>query len=343
MTNKKRTRSGEQQPAGVAKRGLATWQAWAIGALILVTLIGGGLLLWNYNGGQQAQPGQTAAAYPASGAGAPPAAPPTPTSTPALPPPTATPLTAAANVDSPLSPPTPAILQRYTYRVINTLPHDPNAFTQGLVYADDIFYEGTGRNGQSSLRKVEPTTGAVFQQHNLDEQYFGEGIALFGDKIYQLTWQSNTGFIYDKATFAELSRFAYPTEGWGITDNGSELIMSDGTATLYFWDPETLQETRRLEVLYQGEPLVRLNELEYFDDAIWANVWQTDAVVRIDPTTGVVNGLVDLRGLLDYAPAFTTPVDVLNGIAYDETTGRLFVTGKLWPAVFEIELVEVTQ
>jgi glutamine cyclotransferase len=251
---------------------------------------------------------------------------------------------AAADQASPLpAPPTPATLRRYTYRVVNVLPHDPNAFTQGLVYADGIFYEGTGRNGQSWLRKVEPTTGAVLQQHDLEEQYFGEGIALFGDKIYQLTWQSNTGFVYDKESFAELSRFAYPTEGWGLTDNGSELIMSDGTATLYFWEPETLQETRRLDVTYQGEPLVRLNELEYFDDAIWANVWQSDAIVRIDPATGVVDGLVDLRGLLNYGPALTAPVDVLNGIAYDEATGRLFVTGKLWPAVFEIEVIEVTQ
>jgi glutamine cyclotransferase len=266
------------------------------------------------------------------------ATPPAPTSTVAPTP------AAAADQANPLpAPPTPATLRRYTYRVVNVLPHDPNAFTQGLVYADGIFYEGTGRNGQSWLRKVEPATGAVLQQHDLEEQYFGEGIALFGDKIYQLTWQSNTGFVYDKESFAELSRFAYPTEGWGLTDNGSELIMSDGTATLYFWEPETLQETRRLDVTYQGEPLVRLNELEYFDDAIWANVWQSDAIVRIDPATGVVDGLVDLRGLLNYGPALTAPVDVLNGIAYDEATGRLFVTGKLWPAVFEIEVIEVTQ
>jgi len=269
----------------------------------------------------------------------------TATATPPAPTPTVAPTPeAAADQVSPLpAPPTPATLRRYTYRVVNVLPHDPNAFTQGLVYADGIFYEGTGRNGQSWLRKVEPATGAVLQQHDLEEQYFGEGIALFGDKVYQLTWQSNTGFVYDKESFQELSRFAYPTEGWGLTDNASELIMSDGTATLYFWDPETLQETRRLAVTYQGEPLVRLNELEYFDDAIWANVWQTDAIVRIDPATGVVDGLVDLRGLLNYGPALTAPVDVLNGIAYDEATGRLFVTGKLWPAVFEIELVEIAQ
>ena len=306
-----------------------------IGLIVLALVIALAIALPQWTGGSATltPPAASSTAYPAP--------PPTRALTPTpLPSPTAAPVAQ----DSPLqAPDAPAALQRFTYRVVNVLPHDPNAFTQGLVYADGIFYEGTGRNGQSSLRKVEPVTGAVLQQHDLEEEYFGEGIALFEDKIYQLTWQSNTGFIYDKETFTELSRFAYPTEGWGITDNGSELIMSDGSANLYFWNPETLQETRRLEVLYQGEPLVRLNELEYFDDAIWANVWQTDAVVRIDPTTGVVNGVVDLRGLLNAAPPFTTPVDVLNGIAYDEATGRLFVTGKLWPAVFEIELVEVTQ
>ncbi len=309
-------------------------------ALIIVVVLAVTFPQWT-GGSATPAPGATTS-YPAPGADASPTAtpPPTPTAT-ALP--TPPPASTVAAQESPLpAPPAPAALQRYTYRVVNVLPHDPNAFTQGLVYADGIFYEGTGRNGQSWLRKVEPATGEVLQQHDLEEQYFGEGIALF-DKIYQLTWQSNTGFIYDKESFAELSRFAYPTEGWGITDNGSELIMSDGTATLYFWNPETLQETRRLDVTYQGEPLVRLNELEYFDDAIWANVWQTDAIVRIDPATGVVNGLVDLRGLLSYGPALTAPADVLNGIAYDEATGRLFVTGKLWPAVFEIELVEVTQ
>lgn len=310
-----------------------------IGLVILILVVTSAIMLPQWRGA--ATPAAPVTSYPA------PMATSASTPTPAAPTPTAAPATAtvgAVSQASPLAAPTaPAALQRYTYRVVNTLPHDPNAFTQGLVYADDIFYEGTGRNGQSSLRKVDPATGAVLQQHDLAEEYFGEGIVLFTDKIFQLTWQSNTGFVYDKETFTELSRFAYPTEGWGITHNGSELIMSDGSANLYFWDPETLQETRRLEVIYQGEPLVRLNELEYFDDAIWANVWQTDAVVRIDPATGVVNGVVDLRGLLNYAPAVTTPVDVLNGIAYDEVTGRLFVTGKLWPAVFEIELVEVTQ
>ena len=259
-------------------------------------------------------------------------------------PPAQSPADAAAPAaeESPLTTPAAAgaAVQRYAYRVVNVLPHDPAAFTQGLVYADDIFYEGTGRYGQSSLRKVDPASGTVLQQHDLAEEYFGEGIVLFGDKIYQLTWKSNTGFIYDKDSFEELGTFNYPTEGWGFTHNGSELIMSDGTANLYFWDPETLTETRRIEVTYQGQPLLRLNELEYFDDAIWANVWQTDAVVRIDPQTGVVTGVVDLRGLLNAAPPSATPVDVLNGIAYDSSTGRLFVTGKLWPAVFEIELVE---
>ena len=230
--------------------------------------------------------------------------------------------------------------KRYGYEVVATYPHDPAAFTQGLVYLDDIFYEGTGRYGQSSLRKVDPTTGSVLQQHDLAEEFFGEGIAVVGDTIYQLTWQNGTGFLYDKESFAERQRFSYTTEGWGLTFDGQHLIMSDGSATLYFLDPSTLNEVRRVDVTVAGEPVMRLNELEYIDGRVLANIWQTDYIVQIDPANGVVDGVIDLTGLLAQAPPTQSAVDVLNGIAYDSATQRLFVTGKLWPYVFEIRLIE---
>jgi glutaminyl-peptide cyclotransferase len=229
----------------------------------------------------------------------------------------------------------------YTYRVVNTYPHDPNAFTQGLIYTDAVFYEGTGRNGQSTVRRVDPETGKVEQSHPLDTQYFGEGITLFGDKIYQLTWQSGVGFIYDKATLKPVGTFPYSTEGWGITHDGQRLIVSDGTANLQFWDPETLQQTGGVVVTLFGLPVSQLNELEYIDGQVFANIWQTNTILRINPADGQVTGVIDLTGLLDYATPAATPPDVLNGIAYDPATGRLFVTGKLWPAIFEIQLVEV--
>lgn len=228
----------------------------------------------------------------------------------------------------------------YDYTVINTYPHDPNAFTQGLVYLDGIFYEGTGLYGRSSLRKVALDTGQVLQQHDLDETFFGEGIAVLGDEIYQLTWQNGVGFIYDRETFAEKRRFSYTTEGWGLTHDGEHLIMSDGTPIIYFRDPATLEEVRRITVTVSGEPVMRLNELEYIDGKILANVWQTDYMLRIDPATGVVDGIYDFTGLLAQAPpsTSTTAPDVLNGVAYDRENDRFFVTGKLWPALFEVEL-----
>lgn len=232
---------------------------------------------------------------------------------------------------------TPAI-PRYTYEVINSYPHDPNAFTQGLVYEDGIFYEGTGLYGQSSLRRVDAASGEVQQMISLDEQYFGEGIVTWEDRIIQITWRENKGFVYDKSSFTLLQEFSYPTEGWGITHDGEKLIMSDGTATLTFWDPETLTEIGRLDVRDDRGPVVRLNELEYVAGEVWANIWQTDFIARIDLTTGQVVGWIDLSGLLDTA-VITQPVDVLNGIAYDTATDRLFVTGKLWPQVYEIALM----
>ena len=227
----------------------------------------------------------------------------------------------------------------YRYRVVHTYPHDPAAFTQGLVFEDGLLYEGTGLYGQSSLRRVELETGKVLQRRELPAEYFGEGITVFGDRIIQLTWQSNLGFVYDKETFELLKEFSYPTEGWGITHDGTRLIMSDGTATLRFLDPETLQEIGRIDVSDDAGSVARLNELEYVQGEIYANVWQTDRIARISPQTGRVVGWIDLQGLLS-AEDRARPVDVLNGIAYDAENDRLFVTGKWWPRLFEIDLVK---
>ena len=225
----------------------------------------------------------------------------------------------------------------YTYKVVTSYPHDRTAFTQGLVFEDSFLYEGTGIRGQSGLRKVELESGNTLQKRTLPAQFFGEGVTIFGNTILQLTWQSGVGFVYDINTFQLLHTFNYSTEGWGLTHDGKQLIMSNGSAILYFLDPETFQEIKRLEVYSRDGPVTGLNELEYIQGEIYANVWQTDYIVRIEPKTGQVTGWIDLAGLLrpedrDY------PVDVLNGIAYDQKNDRLFVTGKLWPKIFEIEL-----
>jgi glutamine cyclotransferase len=273
---------------------------------------------------------------------APPAAAVTPSPMPAAP--SATPAATHSIIAAPLTmsePPTPdtAGVPVATYRVINTYPHDPAAFTQGLVYENGYLYEGTGLNGQSTLRKVQLETGEVLQTTPItDPAQFGEGIAIFGDKIYQLTWQSHVGFIYDKASFERLGEFSYPTEGWGLTHDGQRLIMSDGTATLYFLDPQTLKEVGHVDVYDRSGPVVRLNELEYINGEIYANIWQTDRIARISPQTGQVLGWIDLAGLLSPEER-QPPVDVLNGIAYDAATDRLFVTGKRWPKLFEIDVV----
>jgi glutamine cyclotransferase len=220
---------------------------------------------------------------------------------------------------------------------VNIYPHDPWAFTQGLVYHDGVLYEGTGLWGSSSLRRVDLETGYVQLKHNLENQYFGEGITLYDDRIFQITWQSGIGFVYD-LSFTELNTVTYPTEGWGLTHDGTRLIMSDGTATLYFRDPDTFDVIGQVQVYDEQGPVVRLNELEYIDGQVYANVWQTDLVAIIDPQTGQVTAWIDLSGLLepeDYEPQ----TDVLNGIAYDAAGDRLFVTGKRWPKLFEIELV----
>lgn len=228
----------------------------------------------------------------------------------------------------------------YGYTVLKTFPHDPGAFTQGLVYyKDNILYEGTGMWGESSLRKVDLLTGKVLQIHRLPEEIFGEGITLWKDTIVQLTWQHRKGFVYDRETFTLLREFSYPTEGWGITHDGTHLIMSDGSATLFVWDPETFQEIKRIEVRDERGPVVRLNELEYIHGLIYANVWQTDRIAIIQPESGRVVGWIDLSGLLSPQDR-SAKVDVLNGIAYDAQGDRLFVTGKYWPKLFQIQLIK---
>jgi len=222
--------------------------------------------------------------------------------------------------------------------VVHVYPHDPEAFTQGLVYLDGLLYEGTGLNGQSTLRRVDLETGEVLDSRSLPDQFFGEGIAIIDDRIFQLTWLSNVGFIYDLMSFEQIDSFGYPTQGWGLTYDGTHLIMSDGTPTLHFMDPETLEDVRTLQVLDQGTPVHRLNELEYIDGVVYANVWKTDRIARIDPESGEVIDWIDLSGLLAHGDA-ADRVDVLNGIAYDAVLDRLFVTGKLWPNLFEIEVV----
>lgn len=225
----------------------------------------------------------------------------------------------------------------YTYRVVNTFPHDRNAFTQGLVFENGVLYEGTGLYGQSTLREVELETGDILQILKLKDHYFGEGVTVYGNKIIQLTWKSKVGFVYDKESFELLEEFNYPTEGWGITHDGNLLIMSDGTSKLYFLDPETFEEIYQIVVSDDFGPVTRLNELEYVQGEVYANVWQTDRIARITPQTGQVIGWIDLKGLLDQEVTSKT-VAILNGIAYDAKNNRLFVTGKLWPKIFEIEL-----
>ncbi len=229
---------------------------------------------------------------------------------------------------------------QYTCRVVNTYPHDRAAFTQGLVWEDGFLYEGTGLNGNSSLRMVELETGNVLKRRLLPGQYFGEGITIFQGRIMQLTWRSRTGFVYDKETFEPLQQFLYETEGWGLTHDGKRLIMSTGGANLYFLDPATFRRTGQLYVHDQSGPVGMLNELEYVRGEIYANVWKTDTIARIDPETGRVTGWIRLEGLLS-AEDYAQPVDVLNGIAYDAENDRLFVTGKLWPKLFEITLVPI--
>lgn len=229
---------------------------------------------------------------------------------------------------------------RYTYSIVNAYPHDPEAFTQGLFYHDGVLYEGTGLPGSSSLRQVELTTGVVVRMRPLADQYFGEGIALANGRIIQLTYRSHVAFIYAADDFSPQGEFAYPTQGWGLCFDGQRLIMSDGTSTLYLRNADTFEEIGRLTVRHDGRALDNLNELEIIQGEIWANIWQTDVIARISPASGEVTGWIDLTGLL--TPQERSLADVLNGIAYDAEGDRIFVTGKLWPWLFEIRLETVT-
>lgn len=229
----------------------------------------------------------------------------------------------------------------YDYEVVNTYPHSTDAYTQGLFYHDGFLYEGTGQNGKSTLRKVELKTGKVLKSVALEKEYFGEGISLLNNKIYQLTWESRKGFVYDANTFERVSEFTYPTEGWGLTTDGKYLIMSDGSSIIRFLDPETFKEIRRIEVYTNKGSIIYLNELEYINGEIWANVFTQDSILSIDPETGCVTRIVDMRNLLPANLYTGDTEEVLNGIAYDKSRGgNLYVTGKNWPKLYEIKLVQ---
>jgi glutaminyl-peptide cyclotransferase len=228
---------------------------------------------------------------------------------------------------------------RYSITIVKAYPHDPEAFTQGLLFADGFLYESTGTHHRnSSLRKVDLETGTVLKVQTLSQEYFGEGLTLWQKKLIQLTWRSGIGFVYDLDSFLRVGEFRYNTEGWGLTHDGKSLIMSDGSGVLRFLNPESYAEVARIEVRDQGVPIRNLNELEYVKGEIFANVWRMDMIVRISSETGKVLGWIDLSALRSaLGPARNA--EVLNGIAYDSARDRIFVTGKLWPKVFEIKLV----
>lgn len=235
-----------------------------------------------------------------------------------------------------------AVIPVYKYFVKNTYPHDPRAFTQGLLYKDGHLYESTGQNGQSSLRKVDLTTGRVLQREMLDASVFGEGITDVGDEIMALTWTSQTGYVYDLKSFKLKRKFQYQGEGWGLASDHKYVYMSDGSSAIRVLDPKSMKELRRFNVTAEGKPIDRLNELEMVDGQLFANVWGADVIARIDPASGKIVGWIDLTGLLPANQRGTdNPDAVLNGIAWDPRGKRLFVTGKLWPKLFEIELIKV--
>ncbi|HET9269798.1 MAG TPA: glutaminyl-peptide cyclotransferase [Vicinamibacterales bacterium] len=224
----------------------------------------------------------------------------------------------------------------WRHEVVRSFPHDPDAYTQGLLVRDGFLYESTGQKGRSSLRKVEIETGKVVQRLAVGNQYFAEGLAAWGTQLIQLTWETNLGFVYDRATFKQLRTFTYKGEGWGLADDGKRLVMSDGSPNLRFLDPDTLAEINRVRVLDGPAAVDNLNELEVVQGDIFANVWLTDRIAVIAPATGRVTAWLDLKGLM---PAQANPEAVLNGIAYDAARDRLFVTGKLWPRMFEIRVI----
>jgi len=227
----------------------------------------------------------------------------------------------------------------YGYRVVHVYPHDTSAYTEGLFYKDGYLYESTGEAGDSTVRKVELESGKVVQRHDLPAKYFGEGIVDWGPRLVQLTWKDQMGFIYDLATFKQQRTFDYPGEGWALTRNDKHLFMSDGSAVLRVLDPQTLASVGSILVTDDGQPVTNLNELEWVKGEIYANVWLTNRIARIDPATGHVTGWIDLTGIFDTRSLPDPGNDVLNGIAYDAQHDRLFVTGKRWPKLFEITLV----
>lgn len=229
-----------------------------------------------------------------------------------------------------------------SYRVVRSYPHDRDAFTQGLIYLDGHLYESTGIAGRSSLRMEDLDSGRILAFKDVPAQYFAEGLTNWGSTLIQLTWQNHVALVYDRATFKFLRSFHYDCEGWGLTQDGKSLILSDGSSTLRFFDPATFREVRHIVVKDHGKPIDQLNELEYIHGEIYSNVWHSDRIARISPATGQVLGWIDLTGLLP-APEHSTAEAVLNGIAYDSVHDRLFVTGKLWPRIFEIKVLTATQ
>jgi glutaminyl-peptide cyclotransferase len=285
-------------------------------------------------------------ARPSSGSAAGPLAPALTATLTSTPQPTAAPIVTATA--TPAATPTPVTttvamplvqrqLVRHGFEIVARYPHDRAAFTQGLIFHQGKFFESTGLKGRSSLREVEIETGRVLRKVDVAPQYFAEGLALVNGELLQLTWQESTGFVYDLATFQQKRTWSYAHEGWGIAYDGASLVVSDGTSELRFLDPVTLAPIRSVTVTLEGQPQQLLNELEWIDGTLWANVWQTTQIVQIDPASGQVIGTLDLGALLSQLDR-SQPIDVLNGIAYDPASKRLFVTGKLWPEVFEIRL-----
>lgn len=255
-------------------------------------------------------------------------------------------LNSTANGNKNLQPGATAAVPTYSYEIVNAYPHDPNAFTQGLIFYNGFLYEGTGGSRErgdsfySSLRRVDIATGKVLQKYDLPPEVFGEGIAMLGDKIYQLTWREQVGFIYNLTDFKLLREVKYAGEGWGLTQDGTNLYMSDGTHIIRVVNPETFETIRTIVVKDEkGVPIVKLNELEWIKGEIWANVWETGTIIRLDPNTGKLLGRIDLSKLAQQEMAASPDADVLNGIAYDEAGDRIFVTGKKWKRLFEIKVL----